>query len=270
MKIILKLKIELKRNLDLSELSKLNNCNITIKKIRSIKFLYGTNLINIEKVFSIRLIKNKLGFNDFVIQGSSPYLNYLGFNWMVDSLVVHGDVGSYLGQRMKSGKIFVNGNCRDFLGSEMTGGLIKIKKNVGNYVGAPGIGSRTGMNGGEIFIAGNAGKYLANFMRRGLILVLGDVDDYCCFHMIAGSVVIKKRVGKNFAKMMKRGTLILFDSSNKLKCKLKFSNLENLVFLKLFAKYLKQQFDINLPLKREVKRYIFQGYNDNFGEVLIL
>ena len=102
MKIILKLKIDLKKNLDLSELSKLNNCNITIKKIKSLKFLYGTNLINIEKVFSIKLTKTKLEFNDFVIEGSSPFFNYLGFNWIHDNLVIHGDVGSYLGQSMKS------------------------------------------------------------------------------------------------------------------------------------------------------------------------
>ena len=76
MKIILKLKIDLKKILDLSELSKLNNCNITIKKIKSLKFLYGTNLINIEKVFSIKLTKTKLEFNDFVIEGSSPFFNY--------------------------------------------------------------------------------------------------------------------------------------------------------------------------------------------------
>ena len=37
-----------------------------------------------------------------------------------------------------------------------------------------------------------------NFMRRGIIIVKRNVDNYCCFNMIAGSVVICKRIAMPF------------------------------------------------------------------------
>ena len=41
----------------------------------------------------------------------------------------------------------------------------------------------------------------------------GNVDEMCCFQMIAGTVIIFKNVKKNLGISMKRGTIILMNST---------------------------------------------------------
>ena len=126
------------------------------------------------------------------------------------------------------------------------------------------------MNGGEILIHGNAGKYLANFMRRGIIIVKGNVDNYCCYNMIAGSVVICEKIAEPFGAMMKRGSLIIKRNKNKVGPNFKKCEVYDLVFLKVFCNYLKRKYGINLNSKDLPDRYVGDCNNSGLAEVLIL
>ena len=53
-------------------------------------------------------------------------------------------------------------------------------------------------------------------MRRGLVIIKGNVDENCCFQMIAGTLIIFKSVKRDLGVSMKRGTIILIDNSVKL------------------------------------------------------
>lgn len=50
-------------------------------------------------------------------------------------VIIRGNVGDYLGFRMKKGMIFVNGITGKFCGNNMIAGTIIAKKGVGDYVG---------------------------------------------------------------------------------------------------------------------------------------
>ena len=270
MKVVLKLKRQLNKILDLRSLSNLNRKLISSKELCKIKFLYGRHIVSLEEIFSFKLLRDKKTRNEIYINSSSNYFHYLGYKWIEDKIVVQGDVGSHLGFGMISGDIEINGNSGDFLGSEMTGGKIVVYKNAGNFVGSSFLGNKIGMNGGEILIHGNAGKYLANFMRRGIIIVKGNVDNYCCFNMIAGSVVICKRIAMPFGAMMKRGTLIIKRNQNIVGSNFKKCEAYDLVFFKVFCNYLKRKYGINFNSKTSPDRYVGDCNNSGLAEVLIL
>ena len=270
MKVVLKLKKELNKILDLRSLSNLNGKPISLKELCKIKFLYGRRIVAFEDIFSFKLLEDKKIKNEIYINSSSKYFHYLGYKWTEDKIIVQGEVGSYLGFGMISGDIEINGNSGDFLGSEMTGGKIIVYKDAGNFVGSSFLGNKIGMNGGEILIHGNAGKYLANFMRRGIIIVKGNVDNYCCFNMIAGSVVICKRIAMPFGAMMKRGSLIIKKNQNTIGPNFKKCEAYDLVFLKVFCNYLKRKYGINLDSETLPDRYVGDCNNSGLAEVLIL
>jgi len=88
----------------------------------------------------------------------------LGYANVKDINVV-GDVGEYLGERMKSGSITVDGNvCNQllgsryegYIGSRMEGGIIRVKGNTGNNIAH-------WMSGGKLYLDGDMGDLLPRY-----------------------------------------------------------------------------------------------------------
>ncbi|PPR40921.1 MAG: hypothetical protein CFH30_00756, partial [Alphaproteobacteria bacterium MarineAlpha8_Bin1] len=59
MKVVLKLKKELNKILDLRSLSNLNGKSISTKELCKIKFLYGRRFVSFEEIFSFKLLQDK-------------------------------------------------------------------------------------------------------------------------------------------------------------------------------------------------------------------
>ena len=268
MKIVLNLKKKVDKILDLEFLSYLNHDDFTKKSFSKLATLYGTEKVLIKDFFDFNIFDVKKQRNHFIVNGSNRFFKNLGFLWENHILEINGNTGDYLGAKMKSGQIKIRGYCGNFLGSEMQGGKIEVSRDAGDYVGSPLVGGKNGMNGGQIFIKGNAGKYLGQLMRRGFIVVKGDVEKSCCFHMIAGTVVIGGYIPENYSIYMKRGSLVLL--SHKLKPSKNFVEvgISDSGFINYLKKFLLDNYKLKVDRNHNIKRYIGDRNNSGIGEII--
>ena len=268
MKIVLNLKKKVDKILDLEFLTHLNNDDFTKKSFSKLSTLYGTEKVLIKDFFDFNILDVEKTRNHFVINGSNRFFKNLGFLWENHILEINGNSGDYLGAKMRSGQIKIKGFCGNFLGSEMQGGTIEVSRDAGDFVGSPLGGGKNGMNGGQIFIKGNAGKYLGQLMRRGFIVVKGDVEKSCCFHMIAGTVVIGGNITENYSNSMKRGSLILL--SHKVKPLKNFVevDIKDSSFIGYLKKFLRDNYKLKINRNHNLKRYVGDRNNSGFGEII--
>ena len=133
-KIYLKTKIPIEGNLNLKNLSLINNSNFDINEIKKIKVLYKSKQKTFNEIFEIKIIKNQKNFNEIFIEKSNSFFEYVGYKWKNDSLNIRSDVGSFLASKMESGNIILSGSAENFVGAEMKGGMLHIKKNVGKFL----------------------------------------------------------------------------------------------------------------------------------------
>ena len=268
MKIVINLKRKVNRIIDLEFLTYLNHDDFAKKSFSKSVTLYGTEKVLIKDFFDFGIFDGMEQQNHFIINGSNRLFKNLGFLWKNHVLEINGNTGDYLGAKMKSGQIKVKGNCGNFLGSEMQGGKIEISGSAGDFVGSPLGGGKDGMNGGQIFIKGDAGKYLGQLMRRGLIVVKGNIEKSCCFHMIAGTVVIGGSILENYSNFMKRGSLVLL--SHKVKPSKNFVEVSftNSSFIRYLSKFLWDNYKLKVNNNCQVKRYIGDRNNYGIGEII--
>ena len=73
-------------------------------------------------------------------------------------IVINGNVGMHLGEKMAGGKITVNGDAWPMGRRAMKKGLIEIHGNAGDYLASPYRGSTEGMKGGKIVVDGDVGS----------------------------------------------------------------------------------------------------------------
>jgi formylmethanofuran dehydrogenase subunit C len=125
------------------------------------------------------------------------------------SIVVNGNVGDFLADRMKGGTLTVSGSAGRFACSSLRGGLVTVAGDCGEYAAAAAPGALRGMNGGTLVIQGNCDQWLATRMRRGTVIVHGDVSAACANRMIAGTLVLCGQVAFPLAAQMSRGTIVL-------------------------------------------------------------
>ena len=60
-------------------------------------------------------------------------------------IIINGNTGNYLANKMNGGRIIVNGSTSDYAGCSLQGGEIIIKKNTGDYLGSSQQGNKIGM-----------------------------------------------------------------------------------------------------------------------------
>lgn len=125
------------------------------------------------------------------IFGNVQKVKKIGARMTAGEIVIHGDIGMYLGEEMSGGKITVYGNADAWAGTMMKKGTMEIRGNASDYVGAAYRGSAKGMGGGTIIVQGNAGNDVGSYMKKGLIRVNGNVGQFAGIHMSGGTVFIQ-------------------------------------------------------------------------------
>jgi len=99
-------------------------------------------------------------------------LNCLGYqNPEKLHLIIEGDCGWNIGERMQGGKIIVKGNCGSNTGLGMQDGKIIVEKNCGKYTGKR-------MQGGEIVVEGNCERGTGWRMKGGELNIKGEVKSF--------------------------------------------------------------------------------------------
>ena len=260
-KVILKFKSAVKHS-DLRNLSIINNIEINQKNISQIKIFVNRKESIVGNFFSIEISKIKSETNEIEIHGCNKFCHHLGYRWKKDKLFINSDLGFNTGYKMVSGEIKINGSVDNFLGAEMSGGEIYVKGNAGNFVGSSYLGVKQGMKGGEIIIDGHAEDYLGCFMRRGLIIVKGKVGKFCCFKMIAGTVILFKSYKSFLGLSMNNDIKNIGARSSKA-----FDFVEP-TFFKYLKNYLKSKFSISLGNSKYKRFYVDRSIN-GIGEILV-
>jgi len=124
-------------------------------------------------------------------------------------VIINGNVGMHLGEKMSGGKIVVNGNVSGWAGSAMKGGIIEIHGDASDYLASPYRGTSIGMRGGEIIVDGNVGSDCACYMKGGVIKIKGNAGPFLGFHMIKGTIYVEKESKTRVGTSMTGGKIIV-------------------------------------------------------------
>ena len=118
-------------------------------------------------------------------------LEFIGDYNLKKEIVIHGNIGEYLGNGMMGGKIIIHGDTGEGVGNGMEGGLIRVMGNVEFYDGNDGMGIGDGMSGGEIHIHGDSECKIGDNMEGGRIVLyksFGEMGD-----VKKGEVIFRKQ-----------------------------------------------------------------------------
>ncbi len=187
----------------------------SLEEIQNSSILHGKSLVACRDVLQIATVTSKEQSEERVIEweGDFSRVHGIGRGWKQGRMIITGDVGDCLGERMSGGEIVVSGNAGDAAGSSMSGGRIIIEGNAADRVGSPAPGELRGMTGGEIFIKGNAGDSLGMRMRRGTIAVQKNAGENIGIEMLAGSILLFGNHQGQPGLGMKRGSIILMQGN---------------------------------------------------------
>ena len=112
--LILKPKIDIKKDIDFKNFSKVNLKPFSLNYINSIELNYGTRKKKLGSMFNVTIKKDKsIEGRNVLIKRANIFFQNIGSEWKDDYLEINGDVGSFLGFRMKSGVVRLNGSCNN-------------------------------------------------------------------------------------------------------------------------------------------------------------
>jgi formylmethanofuran dehydrogenase subunit C len=160
--------------------------------------------------------------SDYVIHTQNLPLppHYLGFK-NCKNITVEGDVGDWVGDRMRNGSIIVKGDAGDRVGDWMKGGSITIEGSAGygfgfgvtggraTVEGNAGDGAGEKMEGGSVIVKGSAGNGVGDKMKGGSITLQGDVGDRLGCWMKGGHIIVKGDAGRCIGIWMKNGRIVV-------------------------------------------------------------
>ena len=95
-------------------------------------------------------------------------LDFIGDENLESEIIIHGNAGYSLGQKMRSGFITVLGNCGDCAGYGMQAGTLKVQ-NAGERLGFYA-------TGGKIIVQKNAGKNVGDNLEGARIELFGTYE----------------------------------------------------------------------------------------------
>jgi formylmethanofuran dehydrogenase subunit C len=271
----------------------------SLEEIRNVKIDHGRKTIPLGEVFDVS--RKQVAIEDpkpatsepllpeiLLIEGDCSTISHLGAKQRIGTLVVRGNVGDFLGERMSGGRIFLIGNAGNCMSQSMSGGLIYVDGNGGDCIAGPSPGKQSGMRGGDVIVTGSCGVRVAERMRRGTIFIGRNAGDFGCARMIAGTVICLGTVGRSWCRGMKRGTVILLQDLEDRSLH-QFSSPRDfeLSFLPLIWKHLSRSADEAvdslhgleqgisvskhlIPTTRWVKRRVGDLECQGAGEILIL
>ena len=271
----------------------------SLEEIKNVKIDHGRKTIPLGEVFEVS--RKQVAIEDpnpatpetllpetILIEGDCSTISHLGAAQRMGTLVVRGNVGDFLGERISGGRIFVLGNTGHCMSQSMSGGLIYVDGNSGDCIAGPSPGKQSGMRGGDVIVTGSCGVRMAERMRRGTIFIGCNAGDFGCARMIAGTVVCLGTVGRSWCQGMKRGTVILLQDLDDRSLH-QFSSPRHfeLSFLPLIWKHLNRSVDEAvaflhalglgdsmsrhlIPSTRWVQRRVGDLESQGAGEILIL
>ncbi len=144
------------------------------------------------------------------INGDVSKVRKIGAGMKTGEIVINGNVGMHLGEKMAGGKITVNGDACQWAGASMKKGLIEIHGNAGDYLASPYRGSTEGMKGGKIIVDGDVGSDSGAYLHGGLIKIKGDnVGQFLGYHMSNGTIHVEKNATTRAGTNMTGGKIII-------------------------------------------------------------
>ena len=123
-------------------------------------------------------------------------------------LIIEGNGGKYLGNRMKSGKIIVKGNAGTCVGYRMEGGEIIVEGNVKDHCCHM-------KKNGTVIIKKNVGEWAGNQMEAGLLEIYGKAADHLGSFMYGGKLIVHGKVTRSVGFGMQAGEIHLNGPYNK-------------------------------------------------------
>jgi methylamine---glutamate N-methyltransferase subunit B len=133
---------------------------------------------------------------------NAVHLHGLAAGLKLGEILVHGDVGDYVGALNAGARILVTGNAGKYAGDNMTGGELVIQ-------GSAGYGVAQYCYGGTLVVHGDAGDFTATMNKGADVLIQGSVGDEAGTYMLKGNLVIVGDGGENFANYLIRGSVFI-------------------------------------------------------------
>lgn len=146
---------------------------------------------------------------NITINGDVAEVRRIGMGLKNGEIVINGNAGMHLGEKMHAGKITVNGNAGGWTGSDMKGGLIEIHGDASDYLASPYRGSSVGIHGGKIIVDGNVGSDSACYMHGGVLKIKGNVGPFLGFRMSNGVVHVEKNATTRLGANMSGGKIVI-------------------------------------------------------------
>jgi formylmethanofuran dehydrogenase subunit C len=144
------------------------------------------------------------------INGDVSEVRKIGAGMKNGEIIINGNVGMHLGEKMAGGKITVNGSACQWAGAAMKKGLIEIHGNAGDYLASPYRGTTEGMKGGKIVVDGDVGSDSGAYLHGGLIKIKGNnVGQFLGFHMSDGTIHVEKSASSRLGANMTGGKIIV-------------------------------------------------------------
>jgi formylmethanofuran dehydrogenase subunit C len=144
------------------------------------------------------------------INGDVSEVRKIGAGMKTGEIIINGNVGMHLGEKMAGGKITVNGDACQWAGASMKKGLLEIHGNAGDYLASPYRGSTEGMKGGKIIVDGDVGADSGAYLHGGLIKIKGNnVGQFLGFHMSNGTIHVEKNATTRVGTNMTGGKIIV-------------------------------------------------------------
>jgi formylmethanofuran dehydrogenase subunit C len=144
------------------------------------------------------------------INGDVSEVRKIGAGMKNGVIIINGNVGMHLGEKMAGGKIVVYGDACQWAGASMKKGLIEIHGNAGDYLASPYRGSTEGMKGGKIVVDGDVGSDSGAYLHGGLIKIKGsNVGQFLGFHMSDGIIRVEKNASSRLGANMTGGKIIV-------------------------------------------------------------
>jgi formylmethanofuran dehydrogenase subunit C len=146
---------------------------------------------------------------DIKINGEASEVRRVAQGMKKGEIVINGNAGMHLGEKMAGGKIVVNGNASGWTGSSMKKGLIEIHGDASDYLASPYRGSSKGMRGGTIVVDGKVGSDSGCYLRGGTIIIKGSAGPFLGFHISKGVIYVEKNAGPRLGANMTGGKIVV-------------------------------------------------------------
>lgn len=173
-----------------------------LRDIEALEIFCGNKKAKLGDFFEISgETSDKAGDIRIIIAGDVSRTKRVGEEMGAGEILIKGNVGMYVGARMKGGRIIVEEDADAFAAQQLVDGELIIKGNAGNYLGSSYRGDWRGMKGGTIVVEGSAGSEIAEFMLGGKIHIKGNCGAFAGLHMKKGLIVVEGSAARVGAQM---------------------------------------------------------------------